>query len=493
MEKNPRSQLFENLPLTVESSVKMTEANQLIKIYEGEFELRYDNNNTIVNGEINFEWFPSIGVVFKGTYQGDTTLLSTYIHRVQLGIYINGLLAGTGGLTDIEIDLTSQINYIEGKSYDFIKGEHSIPVEKIVFSIPNFTGFFGSSTKKIVNGKIKAHKNRLTLNSNSYIIHIDQTNELSEKKNSLDKLGGYYVFCHGEIKKVKGSITLKDLKNIIECLNNFLSFINGRRTSILFLEGIYSDVQVWCDYSAYFVESYKSVPLWCNLLNTKGINELWEKFCELWANDKDFLRTVIHWYVQTNSLTGLVEGSLLMAQTNLELIYNYWIVEKKKLILGKDSENINAANKIRLLLSQISIDANVPSSYTKLAEFVSTLDTIKDAPEAIVQIRNAIVHSQAEKRKKLADISISTRWQALNIFIWYFELAFLRLLNFNEKYLNRTEPQLAAVQVPWVENLIDPVEQLLPDTLDPDTLQPKFNWPEDIFEDPEDTSHSSEE
>ncbi|MGB4568690.1 MAG: hypothetical protein WBH96_06955, partial [Dysgonamonadaceae bacterium] len=47
------------------------------------------------------------------------------------------------------------------------------------------------------------------------------------------------------------------------------------------------------------------------------------------------------WYVEANSNAGFSEGSIILAQTALELIYNWWIVENKKIILGKDSENIS--------------------------------------------------------------------------------------------------------------------------------------------------------
>jgi hypothetical protein len=114
-----------------------------------------------------------------------------------------------------------------------------------------------------------------------------------------------------------------------------------------------------------------------------------------------------------------------MAQTALELLYNWWIIENKKMILGKDSENINASNKIRLISSQLNISYSVPSSFTLLQKFVDENENINDAPEAIVQIRNAIVHSQQEKRKKLDSIHYKAKYEALQLSIWYIEMTLL--------------------------------------------------------------------
>ena len=41
------------------------------------------------------------------------------------------------------------------------------------------------------------------------------------------------------------------------------------------------------------------------------------------TEDKNFLTSAIHWYVEANGNRGFSEGSIIMAQTALELLYNY--------------------------------------------------------------------------------------------------------------------------------------------------------------------------
>lgn len=223
----------------------------------------------------------------------------------------------------------------------------------------------------------------------------------------------------------------------------------------MFATGIFENSEVWCDYTSYFVDTFKNCTSWPQKFSIIGIEPIWEKFNEIWRDkeNRNFLTSAIHWYVEANNNSGFSEGAIIMAQTALELIYNWWLIENKKLIVGKDSENINASNKIRLLLSQLEIDYSVPSGLKNLKEFVDGEIQIQDACDAIVQIRNAIVHSQEEKRKKLSAIHFKVISEALELSIWYIEMSLLRILGFNGKYYNRTSKEFVeskAIEfVPW--------------------------------------------
>jgi len=81
------------------------------------------------------------------------------------------------------------------------------------------------------------------------------------------------------------------------------------------------------------------------------------------------------------------------------------------------------------------------------------MKALNDGVEAFVQIRNAIVHSQEGKRKKLTKISDNTKYQALQLSLWYIELSLLYVLEFKGKYYNRCSGKLWAgdgeEEVPW--------------------------------------------
>ena len=136
---------------------------------------------------------------------------------------------------------------------------------------------------------------------------------------------------------------------------------------------------------------------------------------------------IIYWYLEANGNSAKIEGSIIIAQVALELIYNWLIIEKKKLLIGKDGENISAANKIRLLLSQVKLDVDTPNVLINLKKFINDNDEIADGVDAFVSIRNALVHSQVEKRKKLTKISSGVKFEALQLSIKYIEHSLLSI------------------------------------------------------------------
>jgi hypothetical protein len=231
--------------------------------------------------------------------------------------------------------------------------------------------------------------------------------------------------------------------------------LNGRRTAPIFRQGIFNDEIKWCDYTAYYVDQYKAVTTWPQAAGINGLNDLWQAFSDIWKNkdSRDFIILAIHWYVEANSTAAFADGSIVMTQIALELIYNWLIIESKKMLIGKDSENISAANKIRLLLSQLNIDYSIPEHFTNLQSFAKTKSDGIDGPESFVRIRNAIIHSQEEKRKEIITLHHMVKYEALQLGIWYIELALLYIFKFQGKYYNRClGAQWAGageVDVPW--------------------------------------------
>ena len=126
--------------------------------------------------------------------------------------------------------------------------------------------------------------------------------------------------------------------------------------------------------------------------------------------------------------------------------------ETNKLLLGKDAENISASNKIRLILYHLKINPAIPDSMTNL----KSISDFLDGPDAIVQIRNALVHGQEEKRRKLTLIDNKVKYEVLNLAIWYIELSLLSILGHRGIYINRCDssPFIAsrAQVVPWTKS-----------------------------------------
>ncbi len=170
------------------------------------------------------------------------------------------------------------------------------------------------------------------------------------------------------------------------------------------------------------------------------IKELWNEFEKIWIESKDnqfFLEFIVQWYIEANTSKGLIEGSIIMTQTALEALYNWFVIEHGNLIVGRDAIDISASNKIRLLLSQIEKkDKSIPSHYIALSKFKT--DISDDAPEKIVQIRNAIIHANKDKMVKLSNIDIIAKYEALQLALEYVELSILYILKYKGRYRMRS-------------------------------------------------------
>lgn len=437
MSKEILLEKLKDVPEILETSIKMLEANQPVKIYEGEFVIRESSKEITVSGYIQFDWFPSTGANFYGTIKDLSNDNIALIKNTDyVDVIVNDFNIGSGLITSTTY--SNNISIIGAFRLETITGDKSIAVEKIKFCIPNFQEFIGETVKKITSSNIQTARNRITLENERYVIIIDKCIDNVARYKALNEKGGYIITHVGELIPKNGNLTFQNVNDINHCLSTFLSYVNGKRTSVMFIEGMYKEEVIWCDYSNYHIDTYDFLPSWTYKSEINGLNEIWQEFSKMWSKneDKDVIITAIHWYLECNKNSGFVDGSIIMAQTALELLYNWFIVENKKLLIGKDSENINAANKIRLLISQLEITYEVPEKFTSLNEYLKS-EKLVDAPEVVVQIRNAIVHSQVEKRKKLKDIDDLAKHQALQLCIWYIELALLKVLNYNSKYSNR--------------------------------------------------------
>lgn len=461
MTKEELLEMRKDIPEINQVSVEMNEANSLIKIYSGEYILKNAQTEIKLIGHIYFDWFPISGASFYGKPLIDKIDLFKITDGLNdYSIIIDGLEFGQGFITNTHFGGLNNDANIKGRlSEHAILGDSTISVSKICFSIPNLREFYGLPVKNITKETISTSMNRLIFEDEDFVITIDKCTDYKERKKSLEEKGGYIILYAGELICKKGSLTHSDIKDIFHCLDTFLTFLNGRRTSALFIKGIHDNQVIWSDYTNYFVDTNKTVQSWPQRHSVIGINDLWKKFKLIWQDNdaKGFLTSLIHWYVEANGHSGFSEGSIIMAQTALELIYNWWIIEQKKMILGKDSENISASNKIRLLLSQLNINYEIPTGFTHLRNFLDTTHNVVDAPEAAVYIRNSIVHSQEEKRKKLSQIHYKAKYEALQLYIWYIEMSLLHILDYAGRYYNRCSEKKymseAEEYVPWVKKM----------------------------------------
>lgn len=439
--------MFDDLPDILLNSFEMTEPNKRIHICQATVELVAENVTCVVEGEIEFYWFPRMGARLKGQLKAggihEVFLTGDRIFEARIG----GLRVGDGavmGFTNPSGDLPDVTVTID----NLLIGDNSVAVTRVLFSVPNLRSFIGEFVKRHTNS---SGRNRLIFESEKYIITLDLCFDHYDLRRKLGATSGYLLLANGELKsKGNEQIQYREAKEILHAFGWYLSFLNGRRCSPLFRRGIHEDTVLWADYTGYPNSQYKYVHTWPLESSSDGLSDAWLNFLRIWKTkkgDKDFLISAVHWYVEANGHAGLVDGSIIMIQTAIELIYNWYLIERKKLLLGDDAGRIEAANKFRLLLHDLGVSPGFfPELYSNLRAVAAD-----DAPDVLVTIRNALVHGQERKRTVIAEMESLTKAQALHLGIWYVELSMLKILGYSGFYKRRGASHNAAFKesVPW--------------------------------------------
>ena len=447
---------IENYPEHIEPKINMNEPNEEIQICEGAFILKNDILEIEIKGKVIYKWFPEKGDEFIGDLTSNIRGFRKINALDYYQFIYNNLIIGEVFISK-SVSVNSNQVCLKGIfTKNLLLGNKQINVDEVFFAIPNLKNIRGEFIN--FNNKKGISDTRLRLENNSYLLNIDKTLDFQNRLDKLQLNGGFLTLYSGVLKSKKDNISIEESKCFFEIFDLFITFFMGRRVSSIFHAGFLEGEKKWSEFSNKNIDTYKKPESWTLNYSTEGINELFNEFTALCEdeNDNDFLRTVIHWYVEANNNSGYTEGSIIMAQTVLELLYNWLLIEKKQLITGNDAINISASNKIRLLLSEIKVDKNIPKTLNNLLELVNSNNDYKncDAPEIIVQIRNAIIHSQLKKREKLSKITSQAKGEALKIYIWYIELSILYILKYKGKYSNRCSnelfPKNRETDVPWV-------------------------------------------
>lgn len=453
--------LFEEIPYIIEPSINMESPNTPFLIFKGSYTLQVDSKSFLVEGEITFNWVTDMSVKFSGIIILNGYNEDSLISKV-LKIYIENEYFGDGFITNISTKTAnspSKSIYICGTmTKDAIIGQKSLNIDKVRFSIPNLREIYGKPVK--TNSK-EITSNRLTLNYNNTPIFIDKCSNYTKKKELLSEYGGYIILYGGELVCTNGTISIKEVNDIFCCLDTFLTFINGQKTATQFLQGMLQETTIWNDYTPKQNNPYQSgISSWIPQALFANIEPIWCNYRNLWEqpdDTKNVLKMAIHWYSEANCNKGGLEGSIILAQTALELLYNWRILEKLQCPNDRKSqEKISADSKIKELVKLLKLTNEIPSTLHNLHSYANSNLNQNDGPKTITEIRNTIVHSNQKKRNKLYSLSTLVKYEGLQLSLWYIELTLLHILGYNYKYSNRCSDKVYTFEVeefvPWQSN-----------------------------------------
>lgn len=334
-------------------------------------------------------------------------------------------------------------------------------IKSVSFCILNFKSFYGSRDKQTeING------NHLWLGATEmecdpWQIDITEIPTFFENLKILKQEDGYSVSHAGSIKRSDGeTFSVREAENILHGLRTFLSFAGGSVCGLTLVKAIDEyDRELVLEWGTPSVEpwSQKATRSWLpNIDGGDSLSQLFPGFWRFYKNSdwRNTVCTVIDWYFNSNNSPAHV--GIILAQAALESL-SYKILGEKH--PAKEIKNLPTEEKLRKLLEIIDINKEIPPSCEGLKSFSrqqikerrekNSDCYIGDGPEAIVQIRNDLIHPE----KKYNPISAEAQIDAIRLSHWYIELVLLKKFEYRGRYMNRlrNSGEDPYKYVPWLD------------------------------------------
>ncbi len=275
-------------------------------------------------------------------------------------------------------------------------------------------------------------------------IDIVQVKDHTEATKRKKKSG--YAFTHvgGMKRKDSSDFSVNEADGMLNSLFWFLSFIRGRHCGIPLVWGMNEggDV-VWRRFATTKVDEWTdSEESWFNTQNGEAMEVLFPKFCRTRkVIGEPFILSLAMYFASNRS--KFMEGSFLAGMTVLDTM-GAMLLEKRCGSGGGDFETLTTSDatqyaktrsfreRMTTLLKEIGLDLDGGSVEDRLCR----MDANK-----MVSIRNAFTHPYCrEGGWRLHPIGAVKRDvnEARRLCLHLQELAFLRLLDYNGGYINRT-------------------------------------------------------
>lgn len=233
-------------------------------------------------------------------------------------------------------------------------------------------------------------------------------------------------------------------------LANFLSFTKGGQYSTVCEVGL--DVAGKKTWEAFASPHISNPPYtWFNPSKANQAELLFPLFAKRWQQSeewKDCLRAAIYWYAQANTSGGSpgIDAAIILAQSALERLAHHHLVVDKKMISPDGLDRLKASDRLRLLFSSLNLPVGINSATPYIQKIASSFKWV-DAPHAMTDIRNELVHPVSKKQVA------GCFFDAWKLSLWYLELSVLALCGYDGTYTNRLTAKYVteSERVPWGE------------------------------------------
>ena len=425
-------------------------------IHQCQAKLCIDKSTYIGDCEVRLELVPRANIYLYGYFQGvpakdagkvsigKTEISSFSIYSCQ----IEGFLLSSSGDTnsqEFNLKLCPRSEPID------VVGDQSTQISFLIFHLFNFVDLFGTR-RSTQQSKSQMHAiEHVDLVCDEWNVELKSLLSTRENMKALKEEGGYRLTHIGGLKKVNGSLfTGKDAQGCLSALRFFLSFAKGGWCEPICAVGFdASDNRIWESWSSPS-EPWHTPLSWFDPHNGSQLTTLFPGFMKRWENDdwRVALREVIYWYLNANFSSRGIDAGIILTQAAIERLSYEYAVKDKRLLTVNGFKDLWASDKFRLLFSSLGIKLEIPGETPEIEKLAKKFEWL-DAPHALTEIRNSLVHPEHKKRGQLD----SVYHEAWNLGLWYLEMGLLAICDYSGTYGNRLKQRWVGQveNVPWAK------------------------------------------
>ena len=427
-----------------------------ILIHKSNAEVCINKTTYSGDGEIRLELLPKAGLYLYGYFHGIPVkdALESLMGQENIASFsingnrVEGFKLSSGGDANIQeynLKWCPRSEPIDGI------GNKSTEIAHIIFHLFNFVDFSGTRRSKEQGGSSLHAIEHMDLNCNEWNIELKSLLSTSGSFKKLKEEGGYHLTHVGSIKKHDNALFVgKDATDCLNALKFFLSFAKGGWCEPICAVGFDSNGnRVWETWSS--PKEPWHVPFsWFDVRNGVQLTTLFPHFMDKWRNSDwcEAFHEVIYWYLNANFSSRGIDAGIILTQAAIERLSFEYAVKNKKLVTANGFKDLWASDKFRLLFSSLDIPIEIPKDTPEI-EGLSKKFNWLDAPHALTEIRNSLVHPEHKRCGQLA----GAYYEAWNLGLWYLEMGMLAICGYSGTYGNRLNQRWVGQveEVPWCQ------------------------------------------
>ena len=413
--------------------------NQPIKLYRGFAELVKDEQVIEGQATVSFGWFPSPCVKFEFTHFTEARIDIDWddvtLKLTEIGISVKVRISQT------TTNCGNNKSVISGYPCEAIVKGKGHELTSLVFHLPNFPFFDISNTwemseegeEKELEGWLEwVFDGQFVFQTGDWRIVLATLPENWDTHELLQSQGGYSLTHICKLERLeRNPFSIDDARDRLEAFSYYLSFARGLWLAPMLIAGFDAEgTQVFEEWSACRADSWQNTYTWFSPDSTDLV-ETFPGFMHRWQdkNWRELVQESIHWYVESKKQAGGVNGAIVLQQAALERLAWVLLVEDKRSLSQNGFQKLPAADQVRPLLSSLGIDLKLPTDLINLTQLANQQNWV-DGPQAIAEIRNAIVHPNPKNRHKGGGASEEVKTEAWSVGLEYLELALLKLFDY---------------------------------------------------------------